>query len=246
MEPRRPGDFERRRELGPRPEPGPPPVPEALAEPGRRRVRVPRRRQHGLRKRVTTFARSKPGRWTLITLACITVLLVGLIAQGFLSSSPSTGTPDAAATGGLSLGPSGSGIHPSKTAKTSASPSPSKGKVGGNDALQILRSRFPDNPLNHLQGAGVHVVTVEVDSLTHIPFVGYLVPTGLGSAYDTIKPRGSHWSMSEKALGKGYLAAIFIQSGKTGVPVTCTVLVDGKVTNTETTAGSYGRSVCLG
>jgi hypothetical protein len=72
------------------------------------------------------------------------------------------------------------------------------------------------------------------------------VPTGLGSAYDTVKPRGRHWSMTEKALGKGYLAALFIQSGKAGVPVTCTVVVDGRVTNTETTSGSYGRSVCLG
>jgi hypothetical protein len=30
------------------------------------------------------------------------------------------------------------------------------------------------------------------------------------------------------------------------VPVTCTISVDGKATNSETTSGSYGRAVCLG
>jgi len=246
MEPRRPGDFERRRELGPRPEPGPPPVPEALPEPGRRRVRVPRRRQHGLRKRVTAFARSKPGRWTLITLACITVLLVGLIAQGFLSSSPSTGAPDAAATGGLSLGPSGSGLHPSKTAKASASPSKGKGKVGGNDALQILRSRFPDNPLNHLNRALLHNVRISASAPGHMAVLGYLVPTGLGAAYGAVHTNSHSWSMSEQALGKGYLAAVFIQTGRSGIPITCTVTVDGRVTSRETASSPYGRAVCIG
>jgi hypothetical protein len=72
------------------------------------------------------------------------------------------------------------------------------------------------------------------------------VPTGLGSTYGVVKRHPKSWSVSERALGRGYLAAVFIQTDRSGAPVTCTVSVDGKVTDRETASGAYGRTVCLG
>lgn len=195
------------------------------------------------RKRVTRFLNSTKGRWTLVSLACLAVLLVGLLAQGFFNSpAPAVSAPQA---GGDS---SGAGI-----AALTPSPSPSKGKPGKdgngplvNDPVGQLRNMLPDNPLNHLATGQLHDVTVSASSPTAIPVLGYLVPTGLGAAYGSLNGRSRPWSLHQQALGKGYLAAIFIQAGKTGAPVTCTVTVDGRVTSSQTTSGPYGRAVCLG
>lgn len=201
-------------------------------------------RQHsgrgGWRRSTRAALRTKTGRRVLIGLACVTVLLVGLLAQGFLSS-PAPSVPSAA------------GAVDTSTA-VPTSPAPSKGKANKqgtgstlvSDPVGALRSRFPDNPLNHLHGAGLHQVVISASSRGPMTVVGYLVPTGLGSSYGVVKGHPRSWSISEQALGRGYLAAIFLQTGRDGVPITCTVTVDGKVTNTETTSGGYGRAVCLG
>jgi hypothetical protein len=196
------------------------------------------------RQRFARFLRSSKGRWTLVALACLAVLLVGLLAQGFFSSpAPSVALPQANGDS------SGAGIG-----ALTPSPSPSKGKPGKNgdgplvnDPVGQLRNVLPDNPLNHLVTGQLHDVTVAATSSDPtIPVLGYLVPTGLGAAYGSLNGHRSGWSLHQQALGKGYLAAIFIQAGKTGAPVTCTVTVDGRVTSSQTTSGPYGRAVCLG
>src|SRR5262249_28089205 len=143
------------------------------------------------------------GRWTLIGLACLVVLLIGLLTQGFLSSSAPAVAPRAA----------GDGLGSFTTPPASPEPSPSKTKAnaGGNgqlvtDPVQRLRNVLPDNPLNHLPANELHNVTVSASAGRSIPVLGFLIPTGLGTPYGAIKHH-SHWSMSEQALGKGYLAA---------------------------------------
>jgi hypothetical protein len=174
-----------------------------------------------------------------MALACAAVILIGLIGSGFLTSpTPSVSVPPIAGDAGVSVAPVS--VSPAKVAKA-------RGAKAGltADPVKALRSKFPDNPLNHLRGPGLHHVTVSAHAAGPMAVVGYLVPTGLGATYGAVKNR-STWSLTEQALGRGYLAAIFVQSGKSGVAITCQVVVDGKVTNTETTSGSYGRAICLG
>lgn len=183
----------------------------------------------------------------LIGLVCVLVVLIGLLASGFLSSPAPKDNVPAGAGAPTTIG-SASGPLSSPTTSPSASPSKKASAPVTSDqaVLGTLRNRFPDNPLNHLTGAGIHNVVVQASSASGFPLVGWLVPTGLGDTYGTLRNTNGHWTLSERAVGKGYLAAIFIQAGRAGVPVTCKVTVDGKVTNTETTSGSYGRTVCLG
>jgi hypothetical protein len=195
-------------------------------------------------RRLKRWLRTSRGRWTLVALACAAVILIGLLASGFLSASsksPSVAPPQAGASG------------PTTTA--AASPSPSKAKASStrtkaatgleSDPVGALREQFPDNPLNHLRGPGLHHVVLDVQSARSIAVLGYLVPTGLGAPYGTVKHQ-THWTNQQQAIGPGYLAAIFVQTDSSGTPITCSVTVDGKRTNTETTSGAYGRAVCLG
>jgi len=233
-----------RRQPQPRPLAGP--VETLEARPVHASPRKPSgKRGHGLRRRIAAGVHTRTGRWVLIGLACVVVLVIGLLAQGAFSSAGSLGSQ-----------PDGSGAAPAAGTATiglspKASASPSKGKASGStglvkDPLKALRGSFPDNPLNHLDRHGLHEVTISAHSAGNMPVLGYLVPTGLGSAYGEVHTHKGSWSLHEQALGRGYLAAMFIQADKLGLPVTCTVTVDGKVTNTQTTSGAYGRAVCLG
>lgn len=188
--------------------------------------------------------RSKRGRWVLIACACIAVLIVGLLVQGFLSSpAPAVSVPDAGGAGTHNA-PAPSPLPSGAKAKHHRHKGSGNGVVS--NPVQRLRSVLPDNPLNHLRGGQLHEVTISVSSAGPMPVIGYLVPTGMGSAYGTASGHRSPWSLHEQALGSGYLAAVFIQAGRDGTPVRCTVNVDGKVTSSETTSGGYGRAICLG
>lgn len=218
------------------------PRPNASGEsPPRKRVRRP---PQSLWRRLVGVVRSKRGRWVLVGFICIAALILGMLAEGFFSSpAPAVSMPN--------------GLGNSDVTTPPASPLASKppkhhgGGKGKNglvtNPVQQLRNALPDNPLNNLRGTGVHHVTLKTTTpLGKIPVLGFLVPTGMGSAYGSLNGQRSPWTYSEQALGPGYLAAIFIQTGATGLPITCTVSVDGKVTSRETASGAYGRAVCLG
>jgi hypothetical protein len=216
----------------PSPSPGRPPT--------RRRLSGPRRTG----RRFNRWLRTSRGRWTLIALGCAAVILIGLLASGFLSGSsksPSVKPPQAGASGAATTATA----SPSPSASKSSSKRRSAPSGLVTDPVATLREQFPDNPLNHLRGPGLHRVVLEVSSSRTIPVLGYLVPTGLGAPYGTVKHQ-THWSNQQQAIGPGYLAAIFVQTDSSGAPITCSVTVDGKRTNTETTSGAYGRAVCLG
>jgi hypothetical protein len=194
------------------------------------------------RRRVSQFVRSRRGRWVLVALACLVVLVVGLLAQGFFNSpAPAVSVPNAAGGAGLGTSPP-------------ASPSPSKTSTkagqGGNQLVSNpvarLRQLMPDNPLNHLQTGQLHQVVISASAPGRMAVVGFLVPTGMGETYGSRNGANHSFRLSQQALGGGYLAAIYLQTGKSGTPITCTITVDGKVTSSQTTSGSYGRALCLG
>jgi hypothetical protein len=192
------------------------------------------------RRRMSRALRSRRGRWALVALACLVVLIVGLLAQGFFSSpAPAVSAND----------------QPGAASTPAPSPLPSSSKAGkqhkGHNKLvtnpqRELRNAFPDNPLNHLDTKQLHQVTISASAPGKMTVVGFLVPTGLGEAYGSRNGAYRHFSLSQQALGGGYLAAMYLQTGKSGIPITCTITVDGKVTSTQTTSGSYGRALCLG
>lgn len=218
----------------------PRPRPEGGAAAHRKLLRRGPSRWH---RRMTRILRSRRGRWIVVGLACAVVLVVGLLAQGFFSSpAPAVSVPGAAGGTGLNLTPS---PLPSSSPSGRHKPGSKNDQLVQNPVNQ-LRQALPDNPLNHLNRALLHNVTISASAPGHMAVLGYLVPTGLGSAYGAVHTNRPYWSMSEQALGKGYLAAVFIQTGRTGIPITCTVTVDGKVTSRETASSPYGRAVCIG
>ena len=228
------------------PVPGPLPPPQPVIDVRPQPTGGPRRRTRGpnWRRRLRRSLHSPRARWILIALACLAVLVVGLLAQGFLSSpAPSVGTPDAPVNTSTAV-PGASGQTHTTTPPRARDAAAHAGPVS--DPLATLRQQVPDNPLNHLRADGVHRVTVSAWSAAPISMVGFLVPTGFGPSYGTAKPHATRWSVSQQAVGPGYLAAIFVQAGADGTPVTCRVTVDGKATNTQSTRGGYGRAVCLG
>jgi hypothetical protein len=230
------------------------PVPRPLTEP----AVLPRPRPEGAaahrkllrrgpdrwRRRMKSLVRTKRGRWTLVGLACALALIVGLLASGFLSSPAPAVSPPGAAAGGSDLGLTPSPI-PSSSPATHHKPGSKQSGLVQNPVNQ-LRQALPDNPLNHLNRALLHNVRISASAPGHMAVLGYLVPTGLGAAYGAVHTNSHSWSMSEQALGKGYLAAVFIQTGRSGIPITCTVTVDGRVTSRETASSPYGRAVCIG
>lgn len=206
----------------------------------RRKKSLKRRVRHRLRLAAT----SRGGTWAAVALACLAVLLVGLLTAGFLSSpGPAPHVPPAAqrALASAYAGADGAVVASGSTGAATAVGPATTGDVSG-----TLHSVLPDNPLNHLRGADVHRVVVEVYSSAPVGEVGYFVPTGTTHTYGTARPAGDRWQISQQALGSGYLAAVFVQAGGGGTPITCRVIVDGKVTSHSTTSGAYGRTVCLG
>lgn len=196
-----------------------------------------------LRRSVRRSLKGRNAKWALAALAAVAVLIIGLLFQGYLGSPARTISSDPTNSSAGGFDPS-----PQVTAKPKllkAGPGKGTGAVSGGLYGQ-LKAAFPDNPLNHLRGPGLHQVSVEVSSSQPIKIVGYLVPTGLSSPYATVHPNTRSFAVSQQALGGGYLAAVFVQSDERGAPITCRVVVDGKVTNAETAHGSYGRAVCLG
>ena len=190
---------------------------------------------------IRRLVRGRHQRWILAALAAIAVLLIGLLSQGFLNS-PGDGSADP--TLGAAGPPSASA--PARRASTTpaAKSHPRHGQYP-QGIPRSIRDKLPDNPLNHLHGA-LHEVTIRVTSAAQVSAVGYLVPTGLSHVYGTAHPGSMNWSLTQRAVGPGYLAAVFVQANRAGARVTCTVTVDGRRTDSERAASPYARAVCLG
>ncbi|MCW2800919.1 MAG: hypothetical protein JWQ70_2391 [Aeromicrobium sp.] len=92
--------------------------------------------------------------------------------------------------------------------------------------------------------AAKHAITLRVTSPSAIVFVKYYVPTAKLNGVDY--PVGKSWSLSTTVQGPPDYAQLFLQANGNGDPITCTISVDGKVTDKRTTGGPYGQILCQG
>lgn len=110
-------------------------------------------------------------------------------------------------------------------------------------------SAFPSslvNQLGHANKSGPpHTVKLTVTTAGDIARVGYLVPTSDSVPYANIGAPTSPWSLTMTAHGNGYLAALFLQAGRSGEPVTCRIMIDGVTKSVRTTNGAYARQMCI-
>lgn len=89
-------------------------------------------------------------------------------------------------------------------------------------------------------------IVLTMTSAEPIAYVGYVVPTSLDHQTGTVRNPGTSWSLSTVGYGPPDHAQLFSLAGPTGVPVTCTITVNGKVTETRTTSGPYDQLFCQG
>ncbi|HET6153824.1 MAG TPA: hypothetical protein VFE15_12770 [Marmoricola sp.] len=103
-----------------------------------------------------------------------------------------------------------------------------------------------------LQGGSVykylpkHQVVMRVVSDAPIGTVGYVVPTSLNNSSGIVKNVANSWSLTTTAYGNPDYAQIYLQAGSRGFPITCTITVDGKITEQRSTQGPYGELICQG
>jgi hypothetical protein len=103
-----------------------------------------------------------------------------------------------------------------------------------------------------LQGGSIyqslprHTVTMRITSEAPIGTIGYVVPTSLRNSSGVVKNVQRSWSLTTTAYGDPDYAQLFMQAGARGFPITCTITVDGKVTERRSTEGPYGQMICQG
>lgn len=91
-----------------------------------------------------------------------------------------------------------------------------------------------------------HTVTMRVTSEAPIGTIGYIVPTSLRNSSGVVKNVKTVWTLTTTAYGDPDYAQLFMQAGARGFPITCTITVDGKVTERRSTEGPYGQLICQG
>jgi hypothetical protein len=89
-------------------------------------------------------------------------------------------------------------------------------------------------------------ITLSMTSAAPIAYVGYIVPTSLDHSTGTVTDPGTSWSLTTIGYGPPDYAQLFSLAGPTGVPITCTITVNGEVTEQRTTSGPYDQMFCQG
>ena len=173
----------------------------------------------------------------LVAAALVLIVLIALFVKAYQDASPSS--PNA--------GAGGSGSPSPGTASPSAS-----GQPGKPATLLGLPATLPPYTLHPGEPGGFvfadipkHTLVLTVTSAGPIGKLGYIAPTSQDHAYGTATA-GTSWVLQTYVTGKPYYAAIFIQAGRAGVPIRCTISIDGHVDSSATTSGPYGRQVCVG
>ena len=127
---------------------------------------------------------------------------------------------------------------------TGASGQPLGGKAGSVEASMMH--------LKGIQGGSIdqtlprHQLVLEATSEDKIGTVGYIVPTSLRENYGLVKNVGRTWRLTTTVYGDPDYAQLFLQAGYRGFPITCTITVDGRVTERRSTEGPYGQLMCQG
>ena len=149
---------------------------------------------------------------------------------------------------------------PVKLPTTSAGPtSAADAQKAAHDALKKFGHGFSSGGLTSgqlsmpgLQGGSIykylprHTLTLRASSEAPIGTVGYIAPTSLRNSSGIIKNVKNYWTLTTTVYGDPDYAQLFLQAGARGYPITCTILVDGHVTEHRSTEGPYGQMVCQG
>jgi hypothetical protein len=91
-----------------------------------------------------------------------------------------------------------------------------------------------------------HTILLRVTSEAPIGTVGYIVPTSLRRSSGIVKNVRNAWSLTTTVYGDPDYARLYMQAGARGFPITCTITVDGHVTEQRSTEGPYGQLICQG
>jgi hypothetical protein len=97
-----------------------------------------------------------------------------------------------------------------------------------------------------IQGLPPHHLVIRVSAGHSIRRLGYVIPTSLDHSSADMRDVATPFTLRTDVYGKPAYAEVFIQTGRDGDAITCSIEVDGQVTSTKTTAGVYGRQVCIG
>lgn len=176
--------------------------------------------------------------------AVLLVVVLMLVGLGGGDSESARATPTTTATPTPSTG----GGADDETEETSAGTGTGT-TTGGPRAG--APSRFGGGP-SGLGGQGAslstttHRVTMSATSDAPIFVLGYLVPTSNDAAYGRVDEPGRSWSRSTTAYGPPDYAQIFLQAGPQATTISCTVTVDGRVTERRTATGPYAQLFCQG
>ncbi len=184
----------------------------------------------------------RPSRRAIVQgVAGLAVLLcIGLFVRAY--NHAGAGNSDAG--GGFGAGGSG---YPAPSPSASAPVSAQAGGVlPATRTLPRVTITAEGGPGFTIVPAPRHKLVLSATSTAPIGEVGYLVPTSPHHSYGAAKHVGDHWVLRTTVTGKPYYAAVFLQAGATGAPITCTITLDGKVIDQRSTSGPYGRQVCLG
>ena len=159
----------------------------------------------------------------------------------------------------------GGGDSDGARATPTATPSPTPSAVDGVDAETDEASTgmgtggSPDGATSSfgggpggLAGEGASLstttrrLTMSATSDEPIFVLGYQAPTSNDAAYGRVESPGRSWSRSTTVYGPPDYAQIFLQAGPRATTITCTVTVDGRVTDRRTATGPYAQLFCQG
>ncbi len=90
------------------------------------------------------------------------------------------------------------------------------------------------------------VIRLTATSTEPIGVVGYFIPTSRDRSGGTAQGVGRSWSLTTRVYGSPDYAQMFLQAGPSGAAITCTITVDGKVTERRSSSGPYGQLFCQG
>lgn len=91
-----------------------------------------------------------------------------------------------------------------------------------------------------------HSLTFTVTSEDPIGTWGYIVPTSTDHSYGLDETTRTSTSVTTTVYGPPAYARVFVQAGYEGTAITCTITVDGRVTDQRTARGRYVQAMCQG
>jgi hypothetical protein len=134
--------------------------------------------------------------------------------------------------------------HGKAASRARSNAAPATGGIGFSTSLaglgtQGLPGGTLEKPLKEMH------IRLSLSSDHPIGWLGWIVPTSKEAPVGKRTGVGRSWSMSTVGYGRPDYARLFFMSGPVG-SVTCTITVNGRVTEHRTTKGPYDQMMCQG